>query len=61
MFVDSEIQTLAAGQPKIRGWAPAEARVVPSFKRARVGSKRVELHIDSSVSLLLFTGRKKLK
>jgi hypothetical protein len=45
MLVDSEMQTLAAGQPKIRGWAPAEERVVPLLKRARIDSKRVELHI----------------
>jgi len=61
MLVDSEMQTLAAGQPKIRGWELAQARDFPVLQRAEVCSEQVELHIDSSVSLLLCTGRKKRK
>jgi len=59
MLVDSEMQTLAAGQPKIRGWKPTQARDFPVLQRAEVCSERVVLHINSSVSLLLCTGRKK--
>jgi len=61
MLVDSEMQTLAAGQLKNRGWVLAQARDFPLLQRVEVCSERVELQIDSSVSLLLCTWRKKRK